>query len=152
MLMFLLLIANSFSSPPGPSLGGVKLGSPLPSGFSSILSSFGTPVKNEWCRQDSIGGIPGRLDVTVCNGVVHSITFGANDVSAGTAHMIWATALKASGFESPVPYNYCTDETGFMCSTFWKNQSNGRTIHMMWYDDGTPTLTESLDGPCLEGI
>lgn len=143
-------IANA--SPTGTvAIGGITLGAPLPSGFQHLVDSNGIPTKNGWYKMSAIGGIHGRLEVQVCNGVVHQVHFGALPESSSEAHMVWADALSTAGFTSPVPYNHCTTKEGYLCQTWWTNSKN-RKVLMMWFDDGTPSLSEFLDKTCTEGI
>lgn len=150
MLIFSLLMAIANASPAGPALGGISLGSPLPSGFVRGETN-GITVTNTWVKLGTVAGIEGKFQVETCNGVVQDITFYPI-MFTGVEHQIWSYALEKTGFTSPLSYNWCTEEEGYMCKTFWKNPSKNRTILMMWMDDHMPALNEWYDKPCTEGI
>jgi hypothetical protein len=148
ILYLLMVIANA--SPAGPALGGISLGSPLPSGFIRGEAN-GIAVTNTWIKLGTVGGIEGKFQVGTCHGVVQDITFYPL-MTTGVEHQVWSYTLEKAGFTSPLPYDWCTEKEGYMCKTWWKNQSKNRTILMMWMDDGMPALSETYDKTCTEGI
>lgn len=150
MLIFSLLMAVANASPAGPALGGISLGSPLPSGFIRTEIN-GIPTTNTWVKLGTVGGMEGKFQVETCNGVVQDISFYPL-VTTGLEHELWSYTLEKAGFTSPLSYNWCTEKEGYMCKTFWKIPSKNRTILMMWSDAGKPSLTEWYDKPCTEGI
>lgn len=156
MFIFSLLMTIANASPAGPALGGVSLGSPLPSGWFRAVDSNGQTLTNTWIRDGAVGTVvgamPGKFQAETCKGLVQSISFYPISGYEKYAHKSWSYTLMEAGFISTLPYNWCTDKEGYMCQTFWTNESKNRTIHMMWTDDGTPSLTEWLDKSCTEGI
>jgi hypothetical protein len=150
MFIFSLLMAIANASPAGPALGGISLGSPLPSGFIRAEIN-GIPTTNTWIKLGTVGGMEGKFQVETCNGVVQDISFFPL-VTTGLEHELWSYTLGKAGFTSPLSYNWCTEKEGYLCETFWKNEPKNRTILMRWSDDGTPSLTEWYDKTCTEGI
>ena len=150
MFIFSLLMAIANASPAGPALGGISLGSPLPSGFIRAEIN-GIPTTNTWIKLGTVGGMEGKFQVEICKGIVQDISFYPL-VTTGVEHQLWSFTLKEAGFTSVVPYNWCTEKKDYMCQTIWRNQTKNRSIIMSWADDGTPSLSEWYDKSCTQGI
>jgi hypothetical protein len=145
-----LFMSVANASPAGPALGGITLGSSLPSGFMRAEIN-GVPTANTWIKIGTVGGMEGKFQVETCRGIVQDICFYPL-VTTGVEHQLWSYTLRDAGFTSIVPYNWCTEKEGYMCQTIWRNQTKNRLIIMSWTDDGTPSLSETYDKPCTQGI
>jgi len=163
--LFWLFTNVANASPIGPALGGISLGSSLPSGFNRTIGEDGTYTSNRWQKPGSIGGISGIFQVMTCRGLVYEISFFSSNSNPRLDHSTWANVLKEKGFkiknsfytvysgaEATNSYDYCWNKENYpeVCYTAWTNGT--RQISLYRSDDGSAGLFEEYDKTCTEGI
>ena len=162
-----LFMSVANASPAGPALGGITLGSSLPSGFTKAIGEDGEYTSNVWLKRGAIGGISGIYQVDTCRGLVYEISFFSSGTNPRMDHSVWSDVLTEKGFkiketglysafghsgQTPITYNYCWEKTNYpdVCYTRWTNGTREITLYRS--DEGRAGLFETYDKTCTEGI
>lgn len=148
VLFFTTFTFVAQASPPGPALGGLVFGAPLPSGFEHTITDIYTNT-NSWCKFTSLAGVPGRLDVTTCKGNVQDVVFWAttNEYDQNIFHK----SLEAAKWELALGDKNC--EMGSVCFSTWKKGTRNISVYKIEVNGEIhPALYEFSDVPCTEGL
>lgn len=148
VLFFAMFAFVAQASPPGPALGGLVFGAPLPSGFEHTTTDIYTNT-NSWCKFTSLAGVPGRLDVTTCKGNVQDIVFWAT--SNEYDQTIFHKSLDAAKWELVTGERDCV--LGSVCYSFWRKDTRYILVGMAEVNGVMhPAIFESSNVPCIEGL